>query len=169
MFTPIQYLLPSLILIAGLIDDIRSQKIHNWLSVSCLILAIVVVGLTTGLDGLKNGLWGMLIALAMTLPLVLARVLGAGDMKLLMAFGMATDLYSVFWVVMYSLIWGAMLGVFRVLLQKDILSLLKNLATIVTSKNSQKTELHSIPYTVAFLFGWLIHLTLIGVLNGSPL
>jgi prepilin peptidase CpaA len=76
----------ALALVAGW-TDLRSRRIPNWLTVPGLLLG---VGLNVGLGGwggLKNSLLGALIGLAVLLPFVLLRSLGAGDWKLAGALG----------------------------------------------------------------------------------
>ena len=152
-------IVPSLILIAGLIDDLRSRKIHNWLVLSCLAVALVYSFVTKDSLGFRLSLLAGGIAIGMTLPLVLLKILGAGDMKLMIAFGVATDYQAVIEVIVYSFFWGALLGIITALLNKDGLQLFKNTLKIATKKEVTQKELHKIPYSVALLFGWLTHVS----------
>ena len=155
------HLVPSIILFAGLVDDLRSRKVHNWLVLSAMVFAIVgTYFLGGGFDGLKEGLLGCGVAIALMLPMVLLGMLGAGDMKLMMAFGLSTDTTTVLWVVIYSFIWGAILGLIRALLQKEGWNLLKNMFLILKGKKREEIKYHKIPFTVALFFGWLTHLSL---------
>jgi len=71
---------------AGLLDW-RSRRIPNWLTVSGAVLGIVVNSVFAGLRGLESSLLGMVLGLALLLPFVLVRSLGAGDWKLVGAVG----------------------------------------------------------------------------------
>ena len=73
-------------LVAGVLDW-RSRRIPNWLTVSGLVAGIVVNTAFAGSSGVKAALLGALVGLAMLLPLVLVRSLGAGDWKLTGALG----------------------------------------------------------------------------------
>ena len=152
--------IPTLILLAGVIDDLFSKKIHNWLTLTALVVALIFQLYAGGWETLKWGLLGLVVALAISLPMVLSQMLGAGDMKLLMVFGLATGVTPVIKTVVFSLAWGALLGIFQSLFKGEIKSLLKNTIKIASLQKVQKTQYHTIPYTVALFFGWLTHISL---------
>lgn len=62
--------------------DLRSRRIPNWLTVSGLVIGIVANTVLSGWGGLKTSLLGAAVGLALLLPFVLLRSLGAGDWKL---------------------------------------------------------------------------------------
>ncbi len=70
--------------------DLRSRRIPNWLTVPGAIVGIAVNVAVGGLGGLKASLLGMALGLALLLPFVLLRSLGAGDWKLAGALGSFT-------------------------------------------------------------------------------
>jgi prepilin peptidase CpaA len=72
--------------IAGF-TDWRWRRIPNWLTVPGLILGIVANAATDGWAGAKTALLGAGLGLALLLPLVMVRSLGAGDWKLTGALG----------------------------------------------------------------------------------
>ena len=76
----------ALALIAGW-TDLRSRRIPNWLTVPGLVIGVVANTVLGGWSGLKTSLLGALIGLALLLPFVLLRSLGAGDWKLAGALG----------------------------------------------------------------------------------
>jgi prepilin peptidase CpaA len=150
-------ILPSLILLAGAVSDLKSGKIPNWLSVGLFLLA-GVYGLTTGgVSGLKEGGLGALGAILTLLPLVLFRIVGAGDLKIFVAFGMASTWSVVIYVAVAGLLLGTLLGLFRVILQGKIKPFLKNTLQII-SKTKNEGELHSFPFAVALFLGWVSYL-----------
>ena len=154
------HLVPSLILTAGLVDDLKTRKVHNWLVLSALAVALMGSYFLGGFDAVKDGLLGGGMAIALMLPMVLLGMLGAGDMKLMVAFGASTNTTVVLWVIIYSFIWGVVLGLIRALLQKEGWNLLKNTFLILKGKKRDEIKYHKIPYTVALFFGWLTHLSL---------
>ena len=79
----------ALALIAGW-TDLRSRRIPNWLTVPGLVIGMVANTVLGGWSGLKTSLLGALIGLALLLPFVLLRSLGAGDWKLAIALGCFT-------------------------------------------------------------------------------
>ena len=67
--------------------DLRSRRIPNWLTVPALALGIVLNAVFGSWSGIRNSLLGALVGLALLLPFVLLRSLGAGDWKLAGALG----------------------------------------------------------------------------------
>ncbi|MCB9025644.1 MAG: prepilin peptidase [Bdellovibrionaceae bacterium] len=161
---PLHLIVPTLVLIAGIINDLKSRKVRNYLVVLLLFTAIANVYFFAGWEGLKWGGLSLLVALGSCMPLVLTRIMGAGDMKLLMAFSVGVSPMSVFLVLIYSFVWGALLGVFQAILKGEGMSLINNTLTIMTGgkKAVSEEKLHKIPYTVALFFGWLTQLSLTG-------
>ena len=80
-------ILPALLAIAGGWTDWRSRRIPNWLTVPGLLLGIAVNSWMRGWPGAKDSLLGAGLGLALLLPFVLIRSLGAGDWKFVGALG----------------------------------------------------------------------------------
>lgn len=151
----------SLFLLVGVIDDLKTRKIHNQLVIGVAVAAVLCSWLFRGgWPGVQSGMLACGAAIALTLPLVLSRVLGAGDMKLLMAFSLAVDWNTVLWLVMASLVWGTLLGLTRATLRGELGALLKSTALIAARKKTLNDGVHAIPYSVALFMGWLTCLTL---------
>ena len=150
---------PTLILAAGVIEDLRSRKVKNSVVLICLGIAAISQFFFGGWSGLLIGGSGFLTAFLLHVPLVYARVLGAGDMKIMMAFGLSTNWQAVLSTALFALLWGALLGLTRALISGKILSLVTNTFKITYTRASlDDKELNQIPYTVALLFGWLSRL-----------
>lgn len=163
---PVSILLPSAVLGVAAIDDIRSRKVHNWLVLLSAAITLVTVVALDGWSRLPHSLGYGAFAFALGLPLVLARALGAGDLKIFTVFGFATDWNAVFFTLVYSLIWGALLGVFRAVLQGQFVPLMQQTFFLAVGQKKLATDSpHKIPYTIALFFGWLTHLSLMGVFS----
>ncbi len=67
--------------------DLRSRRIPNWLTVPGLAVGVATNAVLSGWVGLKASLLGAGLGLALLLPFVLLRSLGAGDWKLAGALG----------------------------------------------------------------------------------
>jgi len=67
--------------------DLRSRRIPNWLTVPGLLIGVIANTTLSGWSGLKASLLGAAVGLALLLPFVLLRSLGAGDWKLAGALG----------------------------------------------------------------------------------
>src|SRR5579862_3705668 len=72
--------------VAG-VTDWRWRRIPNWLTVSGLVLGIVANAVVGRWPGTRSALLGAALGLALLLPFVLVRSLGAGDWKLVGALG----------------------------------------------------------------------------------
>ena len=153
-------IVPTLILLVGVVDDVRSRKVHNWLVLALLGAAALSQVVFAGLGGLREGLFGAAAALLGCLPLVWARIIGAGDLKLMVAFGMATAWPISLTVILWSLVWGAILGLIRATVAGDLPKLLLSTYNVAMRRKPAENTLQRIPYTIALMFGWLTYLTL---------
>jgi len=67
--------------------DLRSRRIPNWLTVPALVIGVAANALLASWSGLWTSLKGAGLGLALLLPFVLLKSLGAGDWKLAGALG----------------------------------------------------------------------------------
>lgn len=83
------WILGLAVLLAGVagVLDWRSRRIPNWLTVPGLMIGIAANTWLAGWGGARTSLLGALLGLALLLPFVLVRSLGAGDWKLVGALG----------------------------------------------------------------------------------
>jgi prepilin peptidase CpaA len=157
-------LIASLILTVGVVDDMRSRKVHNWLFLACVGVALTAVLIVDGWHGLANGTLGFLAGAIVFLPFVLVKAVGAGDLKLLAAFGIVTGWQAVLHVAFFSIFWGALFGVVQVIFKGEGKVFFHNVLNILLRRKSEGLKLHSMPFTVALLFGWLTYLKIQGAL-----
>lgn len=155
------WVIATLVLVAGLVDDMRSRKVHNALILTLAPLVLVTSLYFKDTSGVLIGLLAMLLALVVTIPLFSLGILGGGDVKLFALFAMAVDPMTAFWTLIYSFVWGSLFGVTRSMLQKQLLALVRNTYKLATRQRVQAQELQMIPYTFAFLLGWFTHLTIL--------
>lgn len=109
-----------LLLLLSVYCDIRSYKIKN-----VITLPFILAGLLTGLfiegaNGLSHSVLGILLPLAILLPLYILRMLGAGDIKLLCAIGAITGPGTILYVIAYSFISGGIIGLVVMLVRKNL-------------------------------------------------
>jgi prepilin peptidase CpaA len=151
----------TLTLIAGMIDDLRSRKIHNNLVLALLGLTVVCSFYFRGLEGSVFGFGAFTLALAMGVLLFTTGVWGGGDVKLFAVFAFAVDPVNMFWTLIYSFVWGGLFGLVRAALQKQLLTLVRNTYKLASRQKTQAQELHKIPYSFALLLGWFTQLTML--------
>ncbi len=151
--------LATLSLVAGVVDDLRSRKVHNALLL--VLLPIVVVGsfYFRGWEGTAVGLLSFGLGLCLTIPLFLGRVLGGGDVKLFALFAFCVDANSMFYTLVFSILWGGVFVVTRAAIQAQLLTLLRNTYQVIQRRRPERQQILAIPYTFALLLGWFTHLT----------
>lgn len=151
--------LPSLILFIGLCDDLVTKKFHNWLFLFGLVIVFISHIIFFDTSHLLSGVLGLMSAFLVAWPLTRFSIIGAGDLKLLMVFGFATNYHSVFFVLLGSFFWGALLGIIHSLLTHSFKDLFINIKLLLFSfKSKNELKLHQIPYSVALFLGWLSYL-----------
>lgn len=144
--------LPALFLGVAVIDDLCFQKFHNWLFISLSTVGLVAVGLLQ-VQPPTQAIGGFFTGAGLMLPLVLMGIVGAGDMKFMMCFGIIMGIVSTFEIFVLALFWGAAIGVAQSLFAGNIRSLISNLKGFAYKLTPAKVQ--KIPYTVAILMGWL--------------
>jgi prepilin peptidase CpaA len=87
MLTTSLRILPALLAAIAGYTDWRSRRIPNWLTMPGFLLGILTNTLVGGWAGTKDSLLGAGLGLALLLPFVVIRTLGAGDWKLVGALG----------------------------------------------------------------------------------
>lgn len=148
-------ILSGAILFIAMIDDISSRKIHNKL---LLFLTPITLGLLAWhmgggvLDHLKQSGLSVLLSIIIVLPFVLSKILGAGDLKLLLLLSLILSHQVLFQIFLFSFVWASLLGIIQIILSGKLTNLINNLINFKNLK--QNKELHSIPFSVALFFSW---------------
>ena len=121
-----------LALIAGY-TDLRSRRIPNWLTVPALLIGMAVNTLLSGWIGMKISLLGALLGLALLLPFVLLRSLGAGDWKLAGALGAFTGPAALVDVLLGSVFVAGLMAVILIIYKGRVRQALRNIGHILVS------------------------------------
>lgn len=157
-------LVASLILGAGVVDDLRSRKVHNWLAVLCLVIGLASNVYSQGWYGLQVGILSAVVAFAVAAPLFFLRIVGGGDLKIFVAFAASVTWIAALTTGFYSLVWGGIFGLIQAIAQGQATSLFTNMKTLTVQRKTEGLSLHKIPFTVALLVGWFTTLKLEGSL-----
>jgi prepilin peptidase CpaA len=91
-------------------EDIRSRHIPNWITAGAFIAALVYQGISRGLAGLELALLGTLIGFGIFLVFFCLGALGAGDIKLMAAFGALLGPSGILVAALLAAIIGALLA-----------------------------------------------------------
>jgi prepilin peptidase CpaA len=153
-----------IVLAAAVVSDIKTKRVDNRFVLGAFAIGTLFQVMTAG----SPGLWALgssvLTAIVLGLPLYLMRIFAGGDFKLLVAISTLLDWKTMITVILSSLVWGAVLGLFQTIIQGNLKVVFNNLIAIflniLSRKKPQLTQLHAMPFTVAILLGFLSHLTL---------
>ena len=113
--------------------DWRWRRIPNWLTVSGLLLGVLVNSVVSGLAGVKTSLLGVALGLALLLPFVLLRSLGAGDWKLAGALGAFTGPGRLVDLLLASILVAGVMAVMLVIYKRRALQTIRNIGHILIS------------------------------------
>ena len=113
--------------------DLRSRRIPNWLTVSGLLLGIAENSAFTGWRGLRESLLGALLGLALLLPFVLLRSLGAGDWKLAGAVGAFSGPSLLVDLLLGSVLVAGVMALVLVIYKGRFVQTLRNIGHIMIS------------------------------------
>ena len=111
--------------------DFRSRKIPNWLTVPAFVAGVTLRTALFGWPGAKTALEGTGLALALLLPLVLLRALGAGDWKLMGAVGAFLGPLMFLFVLVGSILISGLMAVVEMARTRRVRETLSNLLVLV--------------------------------------
>jgi prepilin peptidase CpaA len=112
-------------------EDWRTRSIPNWLTVSAALCGVALHLGMGGWRGAAMSFEGMLVALALLLPLVLLRALGAGDWKLMGAAGALLGPAMLIFVLLASIFVSGGMAAARMIAAGRIRVTIQNIAALV--------------------------------------
>lgn len=98
------------VLAAAVIIDVKSHRIPNVLLFPALAFSLMLNAAVGGVDGLLGSLAGLVLGIAMLLPLYVMGGMGAGDVKLLGVVGSFLGPWATVVAGMATMIAGAIVG-----------------------------------------------------------
>jgi prepilin peptidase CpaA len=107
-------------------SDWRSRRIPNWLTVSGALLGLALNAGSAGLPGAERSLLGAGLGLAVLLPFVLVRSLGAGDWKLVGAIGAFLGPRQLIAVLFVTILVAGAMALVLIIWKKRVLETLRN-------------------------------------------
>jgi prepilin peptidase CpaA len=111
--------------------DWRSRRIPNWLTVSGAVAGLTLHSMLSGWPGARFALAGMGLALALLLPLVYLRALGAGDWKLMGAVGSFLGWQLFLVVLLGSILVAGIMAVVQMIRASRVTETLRNMWTLI--------------------------------------
>ncbi len=122
----------ALALVAGW-TDLRSRRIPNWLTVPGLLVGITANAAVSGWSGVKASLIGAGLGLALLLPFVLLRSLGAGDWKLAGAIGAFVGQERLIALLVGSIFVAGVMALLLILYKRRLRQTARNIGHIIIS------------------------------------
>ncbi len=111
--------------------DGRTRRIPNWLTVWGVVTGAAVHGALGGWRGVLVALAGAGLGLAVLLPLVLLRALGAGDWKLMGAVGALVGPQMLWFVLLASVLVAGIMAAFMTVRANRVRDTFHNMGLIV--------------------------------------
>ena len=161
------------ILVSALITDLKSKTIRNSLICSGGAIIITIRIITAGLTGAVSFFLGGLIPILVLLILFVFRMLGAGDIKLLVLTGGVTGPGGIIPCIIYSFLYGAFFSLAKMLYKKNLIVRLHYLAAYFTKTMKEKSispyyvqetgDANVICFSACILLGFITYLFTGGV------
>lgn len=127
------WVVASTLALAAGYTDARSRRIPNWLTVPALFAGIAANTLAAGWPGTKDSLLGAGLGLALLLPFVIIRALGAGDWKLVGALGACLGVGQLPAVLLVSVMVNGAIAIGMIIQKKRVLQTMRNFAQMLAS------------------------------------
>ena len=150
-----QFILPGLILVSAMVDDLRSKKIHNVLLIILFVFAVISIVFLQGFSALLPAFGKLLVALSISASLFFLKVLGGGDVKLYSVLALVLSPRVLILSLILGFVWGAILGVVKIILDKKAHVMFANLLSLFTFKKPSADTLHKFPFSIGLFLGWL--------------
>ena len=126
--TVVTTILTVLLVAAAVYTDVRWGKIFNHLTMPAIVLGLITNSLTGGMNGFVHSTAGVGLGLGLFLvSCLLGRILGGGDIKLLMAVGALQGPAFLAYTICYTAIIGGVLAVIIALRHGILLEKIKAL------------------------------------------
>jgi len=125
-------------IVAGVLDW-RFRRIPNWLTVSGFVAGLIVNTALFRWPGLKMAFLGAVLGLALLLPFVLLRSLGAGDFKLAGALGACLGPRHLMSVLIATILLAGLMALIVVIVRGKLFETLRNIARMLTAFGTMRT------------------------------
>lgn len=149
-----------LFLIVAFVMDVRHYKLPNWLTAGGMLVGILYHLISNGIDGLLFSFLGLFVAGGIFLVLYIFKAIGAGDVKLFAAIGSLVGIQMVLYMMMYSIIFGGLIGIIILLFTKTFLVKMTvafiHFIDSITSKDLSKLEDFKVNKATKFPFMYAV-------------
>lgn len=130
----------ALTAVVAVFTDLRMKRIPNLLTFSSITLGLFYHLIFEAWAELGFALLGCGVGLLLFLPLFILRWLGAGDVKLLMAFGAWGGSQFALQVALWSIAVGGLLGLIQLLVKRQFVDFLRRFWAFIQSWGYRELE-----------------------------
>jgi prepilin peptidase CpaA len=125
--------------------DLRLRRIPNWLNLGGVILGLCFNTYIWAGRGAMDSSLGLLLALAIYIPLYALRGMGAGDVKLMAAIGAIAGPGNWLTIFLSTALLGGAVSVLLVLRRRRLQETLRNISSIVHSLLRRRAPVDACP------------------------
>jgi prepilin peptidase CpaA len=145
----------SFLMISACVMDVTSRKVGNPFVVFSAVVCFLLNFYIQGTAGIVDSLVSFAITFVVLLPLYVLKVLGGGDFKFFVALSFILSPWVTTDIMLWSVVWGALIGLLQSLLSGQAKELLYSTYFKLKGWSLQLGTSLKIPYTIAYLLGWL--------------
>ncbi len=169
--------LTVILVAAAVYTDVRWERIPNWVSAPLALAGLVAATALGGVEGLIKSLEGLGVGLLLfLLSALFGRLLGGGDIKLLMAVGAINGPIFLIWTIVYMAVFGGVLAVVVSLVRRDLKASLSRLGggLLMRAFAREKMDLKDttpagkLPYAIPIALGSLLATVFVYMHDGVP-
>ncbi|MGS0682881.1 A24 family peptidase [Shewanella sp. 125m-7] len=158
-----QVFFTAFFLIVAVIVDLKCERIPNVLSFIIIVTGFSINGYFGGLNGLLLSTSGFSLAFVVLLPTFILKVLGAGDIKLMMGVGALMGPSLLIWSIAYGIVAGALTSLLLILWKTGFSGCYKSLKRYwdcfylrtYFKPEADEAAGQTVPYAPALAIGWL--------------
>ncbi len=159
----ISYIIFAVILIELVVAvylDLVTAKFPNKFFLSYLGVNVILFTVLHGFSGLSVSIMTFGVAILLLAPIYFTKILGGGDIKLILAISPALLMDEFISFLFMSFLWAGVFGLVRSLLGGNLRSLLVN--TLFAARKVTVAE-DGMPFTVGILLGWCSYKSILGL------
>jgi len=153
-----------IILCIALYFDLRYKRIPNKLCLLALLLGIIINSYFDSWSGFIQSIFGAGLALLLLIPVYKFKMLGAGDVKLMIGIGALSGSLVLVWSIAYGIIFGAFTSILiatKTVGWRGLKTMASRYIDCIYLGTYFKPEEGDaggvkVPYAPALMFGWML-------------
>lgn len=130
-----------IVIIVAFVWDVKYHKIPNWLTAGSILIGVICHLIINGIDGFLFATFGIIAGGGICILLYAFKAIGAGDVKLFAAIGAFIGVENVLYILMYSIIFGGIIGIFLLIFTRTKLHIFVNRFLLFINKKARKSIL----------------------------